>query len=65
MSQPSSDLDNLGGDLQPVEQEPQLAAPPAPVRKQGFTFYTVMMIMSFTFLTIATILLFIEVSKFN
>ena len=66
MSQPSSDLDaEVGfdeayGDVPAVE-----TAPPAPqYRQRGFSIYTVMLIMSFVFLTTAAILLFINADKY-
>ena len=45
--------------------EPQTpAAPAAPTyRKQGFSIYTVMLILSFVFLITAMILLFMEVDR--
>ena len=67
MSQPSSDLVDFGAELQPGPemQDPGMMAPPTPVRKQGFSIYTIMLILSFTFLTVATILLFINVGNFK
>lgn len=39
--------------------------PPAPVyRQRGFSIYTVMLIISFVFLTIAAILAFVESGKY-
>ena len=39
--------------------------PPAPqYRKQGFGIYTMMLLLSFLFLLIATILFFVEAGKF-
>ena len=66
MSQPSSDFGDFGAEL-PVSDEMQNSGfvPQTPVRKQGFSIYTIMLILSFTFLTVATILLFINVGKFN
>ena len=37
--------------------------PAAPVKKQGFSIYTVMLIMSFVFLTVAAILIFMELGR--
>ena len=35
----------------------------APIKKQGFSIYTVMLIMSFVFLTVAAILIFMELGR--
>ena len=35
----------------------------APIKKQGFSIYTVMLIMSFVFLTAAAILIFMELGR--
>jgi len=40
-----------------------VAAKPAPIKKQGFSIYTVMLIMSFVFLTTAAILIFMELGR--
>ena len=34
-----------------------------PIKKQGFSIYTVMLIMSFVFLTVAAILIFMELGR--
>ncbi len=47
--------------VQPVAPEP---VPATRYRKQGFSIYTVMLIMSFVFLLTAMILLFIEAGKY-
>lgn len=67
MSQPSSDFD--GGPMgfeedfteQPVVES---AAPATNYRQRGFSIYTVMLILSFVFLTAAAIVLFIEAGKY-
>lgn len=74
MSQPSFDpeLDSPDFDA-PVDAfeaaepaAPARAAAPAPrYRKQGFSIYTFMLIMSFISLLTALILLLIEASKYN
>lgn len=64
MSQPSSDQPDFGEEL---VESPEMAAPapPAPVyRKKGFTIYTVFLILSFSFLLIASILLYLNNGKF-
>jgi hypothetical protein len=44
----------------------QTPVPKAPLyRKQGFSIYTVMLILSFVFLIVAIILLFMEVDRFS
>ena len=55
--------------LTPMESafEPEApAAAPAPVyRKQGFSIYTVMLILSFVFLLTAMIFFFVEAGKYQ
>ena len=67
MSQPSSDLVDFGGEL--TEQQPaevaEMSAPAPVYRKQGFSIYSVMLILSFVFLLVASIILFINVGKYN
>ena len=47
------------------EEAPMAAAPQAPTyRKQGFSIYSVMLILSFIFLTAAAIMLFIDADKY-
>ena len=58
------DIDEASG--APVDETPtpQVAAPPQ-YRKQGFSIYSVMLILSFVFLVTAMILLFQEVGRLN
>lgn len=72
MSQASSDLggdafgDSLlesGGEDQSLVPQEQIVAPPA-YRKQGFSIYSVMLILSFVFLLTACILFFIDAGKY-
>ena len=72
MSLASSDFgddDAFGGALmddgaeQSMVPESQIAPPPA-YQKQGFSIYTVMLILSFVFLTIAAIMYFIDAGKY-
>jgi hypothetical protein len=73
MSLADSEFDDAGfGDVgldQPVEgpADDTQATPSAPAapnyRKQGFSIYTVMLILSFVFLLTAMILLFMEVDR--
>ena len=72
MSLASSDLggdDAFGdalvesGDDQGLDSQEQMARPPA-YRKQGFSIYSVMLILSFVFLLTATILFFIDAGKY-
>ena len=76
MSPPNSEqiLDESAfgdGELTPLEDsqiQAEAAEPivPAPVyRKQGFSIYTVMLILSFVFLLTAMIFLFIEAGRFQ
>ena len=70
MSQPSSDFEAgvTGAQFQEVGEsaEPTPIAPKAPVyRKQGFSIYSVMLILSFVFLTAAAIVLFMQVDKLS
>ena len=72
MSQASSDFgDDAFGDALaepgPAEQDlaTQAQIAPAPrYRKQGFSIYTVMLIMSFVFLVTAAIMFFIDADKY-
>ncbi len=43
--------------------QPQLPPPPA-YRKQGFSIYSVMLILSFVFLTTAAILFYMDAAKY-
>ena len=73
MSQPSSDLEfdapefaeSLDSSFE--EDQPSVpAAPPAPrYRKQGFSIYTIMLILSFVCLLAGTILMFVEAGKYT
>ena len=77
MSLASSDFEDPGFDNAgfddgletPVDAEGvegQAPVPAAPnYRKQGFSIYTVMLILSFVFLIVALILLFMEVDRFS
>ena len=48
-----------------MEEAPQQMAPPPPqYRKQDFSIYSIMLILSFLFLTIAAILFFIDAGKY-
>ena len=48
-----------------LEQQPAPMAPQAPrYRKQSFSIYSVMLIMSFVFLTAAAIMFFIDADKY-
>jgi hypothetical protein len=51
----------FGGEEQSLV--PQVPPPPA-YRKQGFSIYTVMLILSFVFLTTAAIMFFIDAGKY-
>lgn len=70
MSQASSDLDDPFGnaieanDDQAVAMDADMAAPPAQWRKQGFSIYSVMLILSFVFLMTASIMFFVNAGKF-
>lgn len=61
------DLDSDGlGDGEGWDDAEAMAtgtASSAPVKKQGFSIYTVMLIMSFVFLTVAAILIFMELGR--
>ncbi len=67
MSQPNSELGDFAGGM--VEQPAVDATPMVPqeptYRKQGFSIYTVMLILSFVCLAAASILLLINVGKYN
>lgn len=52
-------IESTGDDTGLAPQEPAAAPPPA-YRKQGFSIYSVMLILSFVFLLTAAILLFID-----
>ncbi len=69
MSQASSDFDDdFGGAMIEADGdegvEMPMVAPPPAYRKQGFSIYTVMLILSFVFLTIASIMFFIDAGKY-
>jgi hypothetical protein len=73
MSQPSSDFEFDSAEF-PVtgessyEAEQQVAPPPEPAqryRKQGFSIFTIMLILSFVCLVAALIILFIETGKYS
>ncbi len=68
MSLADSDLFDEGGFSEfsepPTDEGQPTAPPPAPAyRKQGFSIYSVMLILSFVFLVTATVLLFQEVGR--
>lgn len=65
MSQPSSEFEEVGFE-EATEQTPavQTAPPPPNYRQRGFSIYTVMLILSFVFLTAAAIVLFMEADKY-
>ncbi len=44
--------------------ETSIAPPPPAYRKQGFSIYTVMLILSFVFLSTAAIMFFIDAGKY-
>lgn len=70
MSQPSSDLDDdfVTAGVSTDEGDPSLSgsAPPPPprYRKQGFSVYTMMLILSFLFLTTAAILFYVNIGSY-
>lgn len=72
MSQANSDFaDDIFGDAMAgggLEEQGMVAEPPvepAPkYRKQGFSIYSVMLILSFIFLTAAAIMFFIDAEKY-
>jgi len=55
-------LEPEGGDQSLVPPQP-VVAPPA-YRKQGFSIYSVMLILSFVFLTTAAILFYMDAAKY-
>ena len=57
MASPMGDPMVPGGDNPPLTSTPQY-------RKQGFSIYTVMLILSFVFLLTSMIVLFIEAGKY-
>ena len=52
-----------GGDDQGLANQEQMVAPPE-YRKQSFSIYSVMLILSFVFLFAAAILFFIDAGKY-
>jgi hypothetical protein len=72
MSQASSDLDDpfgnavveadAGGDYGMSEAE--MVAPAPQYRKQGFSIYSVLLILSFVFLMASAIMFFVNAGKF-
>jgi len=52
------------GDDQSLVPEGSMAPPPPAYRKQGFSIYTVMLILSFVFLATAAIMFFIDAGKY-
>lgn len=72
MSQPSSDFEFDSPDFAVTSESSYEAAQSAPLpepairyRKQGFSIYTVMLILSFVCLLAALIILFIEAGKYT
>ena len=71
MSQPSSDLDAFDSpefaETSSFDEAPAApAAPPAPrYRKQGFSIYTIMLILSFVCLLAGMIMMLVEAGKYN
>ncbi len=73
MSQANSEFEEVGFDdgldmsltAETTGESPYTQNTPPNYRKQGFSIYTVMLIMSFVFLITSIILLFIEVGRFN
>ena len=69
MSQLSSDFgdDSFGDAIEEVGEEAVQQNMPLPpqYRKQGFNIYTVMLMLSVLFLTIATIIFFVNASNYN
>ena len=73
MSQPNTDLEfdapefaeTLDSNFE--EEQPSVpAAPPAPrYRKQGFSIYTIMLILSFACLLAGMILMFVDAGKYS
>ena len=68
MSQPSSDFETGEVGFEEAYDQPQVESPGPPAaaqyRQRGFSIYTVMLILSFVFLMIAAIVLFIEGDKY-
>ena len=68
MSQPSSDFETGEVGFEEGYEEQAMPAPAAPevpqYRQRGFSIYTVMLILSFVFLTTAAIVLYMEVGKY-
>ncbi len=60
---PAADFQEVGG----VDGEQDMTVPVAPqapvYRKQGFNIYSVLLILSFVFLTTAAIVLFMQLDK--
>ena len=56
-------IESDDGMMQPGEEAPMAPAPPQ-FRKQEFSIYSVMLILSFAFLSIAAILFFIDAGKY-
>ncbi len=52
------------GDGQSLTPGTPAVPPPPAYRKQGFSIYTVMLILSFVFLTTASIMFFIDAGKY-
>ena len=55
--------DNLVADDWEEDAAVSATVATAPIKKQGFSIYTVMLIMSFVFLTTAAIMAFIELGR--
>lgn len=70
MSQANSDMGDFGGALeydgmQPVEDMQQQLAPAPVYRKKGINIYTLMLILSFIFVTAGAIFLFANMSYYE
>lgn len=72
MSQPNTDMDFDAADFGEASFETvdspaaAPAAPPAPrYKKQGFSIYTIMLMLSFLCLLAGLIMMFVEAGKYN
>jgi len=61
---PFADADVIEADdagmMMAEEEAPAMAPPPPQYRKQSFSIYSIMLILSFVFLLVAAILFFVE-----
>ena len=63
---PATALDpGLSSEASPLAAGPGRAGPDAPVQKQGLNVYTMMLVVSFIAMTIASVMMYLELQKYG